>query len=252
MSPEARAGVAAVLVAILSDIHANLAALMAVIAALPSVDELWCLGDLVGYGPDPNECVELVRARASVCVAGNHDTAAADAQQQGRDFNLLAAAAIRWTHDQLTPASLAMLTALPLTAIRQSFTLVHGSPRYPAWEYLDSASVAAENLRYLSTPFCATGHTHVPLVFLSQGGEMVSETVKLDTDIGLGAGPCILGAGSVGQPRDGDPRACFMLLDTSRATARHMRVGYDIKQTQRKMLAARLPAQLALRLESGY
>ena len=153
--------------AIIADIHSNLAAFTAVLIDIEhrgEVDELWCLGDIVGYGPDPHQCIELLRQLNHICVAGNHDWAAID-KISTSDFNPEAAAACHWTRQQLSPGDIDYLGSLPLVIEKDDFTLVHGSPREPVWEYLLSTSSARENFAYFQSRFCLVGHSHVPMVF---------------------------------------------------------------------------------------
>ncbi len=237
----------------MSDIHANMAALDAVMdnaGRMGGFDRCWVLGDTVGYGPQPNECLERVAALEAVAVAGNHEAAAV-----GRiplsDFNAFAAAAAMWTADQLTERSIRYINSLPLVVSDEDFTLVHGSPRDPVWEYMVSTGQARASLQHFSTTGCVTGHTHVPAVMLlnSENGEMVSPmpgaVVPLDSE------RFYVNPGSVGQPRDSDPRAAYAIIDTARGTAEFRRVPYDIAATQSLMAKAGLPGPLISRLERG-
>lgn len=237
---------------VLADIHANLAAFQAALSAAGEFDEIWCLGDIVGYGPDPDECVALLRSHPHVAVAGNHDWAAI-----GRldlyEFNPSARAAAEWTSDHLRPESRRYLESLPIREGRGAFTLVHGSPRQPVWEYIDETDVAAENLDLLETPYCLVGHTHVPAVHTLPGTGAETEGTLADSDIvlRLGSGPLILNPGSVGQPRDGDPRAAFAIVDPDARTAILRRVAYAVPDTQERIVAAGLPHRNAARLAVG-
>lgn len=236
--------------AVLSDIHGNLAALRAVLARLGSVDAVWCLGDTVGYGPNPNECVDLVRRQAAICLAGNHDWAAA-AKTDLDSFNPDAAKAIAWTRRQLTAENLAYLAGLPSLLRQDQMTLVHGSPRDPIWEYVLSVQAARENFPRFDTPCCLVGHTHRPAVFREAEGAVKQVALMNGAPLPIATGRFIINPGSVGQPRDGDPRSSYLLLDTAAETVRFMRVPYDIEETQTQMLLARLPARLTTRLEFG-
>ena len=240
---------------VLSDIHSNLAALEAVLAAAGEVDVTWCLGDTVGYGPQPNECTESVRALPQLsCVAGNHDWGALGKLDLS-DFNDEARFAAEWTADQLSPANRAWLDGLPERIEADGFTLVHGSPRHPIWEYILNSGVAQANMAYFETLTCLVGHTHVPVVFWEPG---LRHTVAPATLPEAGepfsyrAVRSIVNPGAVGQPRDGDPRASYMLLDTDAGTFELQRVPYDIEETQRQMRAAGLPERLAARLSYGW
>lgn len=241
-------------IAILGDIHSNLAAFEAVLADLKKrdgFDKIWCLGDVVGYGPDPHECVELLRQHDHLCVAGNHDWAAAG-RLDTLDFNPVAARACHWTAEQLTSEDIEYLQELPLDLCQDNFTLVHGSPREPIWEYLLSAEVARENLSYFQTNFCMVGHSHVPLVFESDGGKVMTRRFPDGASLKLGKNRLIINPGGVGQPRDGDPRASYTLYDVEAMTVYHYRVEYDILATQRKMEERGLPLPLILRLSEGW
>jgi predicted phosphodiesterase len=239
--------------AILADIHANLAAFEAVledIEAKGSVDELWCLGDIVGYGPDPGECIELLRKYNPVCVVGNHDLGAIDKLDLS-SFNPAAAAACRWTAAQLKTSDIRYLESLPLTVTKGDFYLVHGSPAEPVMEYVMSTGIAEKNFSFFDSPYCLVGHTHVPLAF--KQAETLCSSISLSPNIGLvlGAHRMIVNPGGVGQPRDGDPRASYAIYESEGSILRLYRVPYDINSTQDKMVQAGLPMPLISRLESG-
>lgn len=238
--------------AILADIHGNLAAFQAVLQDIEErggVDELWCLGDIVGYGPDPGECIAFLRQFPHLCVAGNHDWAAIG-KVDVSDFNPDAAQACRWTASQLSPEDVRYLENLPLTICRDDFTIVHGSPREPIWEYILSTQSAKANFGYFETRFCLIGHSHVPLVF-----EDIGETCllsELPAELKLGENRLIINPGGVGQPRDGDPRAAYAIYDDEDKTIYHYRIPYDIEATQERMARQGLPAFLAIRLSYGW
>jgi diadenosine tetraphosphatase ApaH/serine/threonine PP2A family protein phosphatase len=241
-------------IVVVSDVHSNLVAFEAVLAAVGEYDQVWCLGDLVGYGPRPNECVTLLSELKHLAVAGNHDCAVV-----GRigidEFNMFAALAAQWTADELTEESRAYLAGLPTTQVAGEFTLAHGSPREPVWEYLLNAEAARASFDHFSGPFCLVGHTHVPSIF-AQGpdGSVQARRVAGDAEVTL-ARPgwrFILNPGSVGQPRDDDPRASCLLIDTDRGTASWRRVAYDIAATQQQMRNVKLPARLVERLAHGW
>jgi len=237
--------------AIISDIHSNLEALRAVLEHAGVVDGVWCLGDIVGYGPNPNECIELVRARGALCVVGNHDYAAIG-RLDTADFNPDAATAAYWTGRQLTPENRRYLEELPIQLTQGDFTLVHGSPRYPIWEYILSAYVASLNLDHFQTQFCLIGHSHIPSVFRCPEGERRCEVEELLPKLSLQTlDRLIINPGGVGQPRDGDPRAAYAILDTDARILYHFRVPYDIAMTQQKMREAGLPRRLIERLSYG-
>ncbi|OGO03505.1 MAG: hypothetical protein A2Y72_04685 [Chloroflexi bacterium RBG_13_53_26] len=240
--------------AILADIHGNLAAFQAVLEDLHrrgAVDELWCLGDVVGYGPHPGECIRLLRQHAHLCVAGNHDWAAVGNIDTSY-FNPEAAAACQWTAEHLTPDDIDYLRDLPLTLRQGDFTLVHGSPREPIWEYILSTWSAQENFACFDTRFCLIGHSHAPLFFeLDQGG--LCQSRQLPGDLSLKEEKrLIINCGSVGQPRDGDPRASYAILDTEESIIYHYRIDYDISLTQQGMREAGLPPRLIDRLSLGW
>jgi diadenosine tetraphosphatase ApaH/serine/threonine PP2A family protein phosphatase len=238
--------------AIIADIHANLAAFRAVLEDIGhqgKADRIWCLGDVVGYGPDPHECIDLLQQTNHICVAGNHDWAAIG-KIGITEFNPDAAAACQWTTRQLTPADVAYLGTLPLVIEQGEFTLVHGSPREPIWEYLTSISVAGENFAFFKTRYCLVGHSHVPLVFTkSKSGVSAGQLPGYGAT--LGKERLIINPGAVGQPRDGDPRASYVIYNSEAKTVKHYRVPYDIRATQDKMVAHGLPIRLVARLSYG-
>jgi len=240
--------------AILGDIHSNLAAFEAVLRDIDlkgGIDRIWCLGDVVGYGPDPHECIELLRQYEHICVAGNHDWAAIG-KMDTSDFNPVATRACRWTSQQLTKKDIDYLQNLPLSLCQDDFTLVHGSPREPIWEYLLSIEVAQDNFAYFKTAFCLVGHSHVPLIFEQRGNSTVYKEFPNRTNLELGGNRLIINPGGVGQPRDGDPRASYAIYDVDARTIYHYRVEYDIPATQRKMEERGLPLPLILRLSEGW
>ncbi len=240
--------------AIIADIHANLEAFTAVLGDIKEqsgVEEVWCLGDVVGYGPDPSRCIELLRQQNHVCVAGNHDWAAIGKIDTAY-FNSDAAAASRWTAAQLSPEDVEYLTNLPLVVEKGDFTLVHGSPREPVWEYLLSPSNARENFSYFKSRFCLVGHSHIPLVFrYDDTGECSSSRFSPNIRLVLGKSRLIINSGGVGQPRDGDPRASYAIGDSEARTVRLYRVAYDINATQSKMVKQGLPMRVVSRLNYG-
>lgn len=237
-------------VLLLSDIHANLPALEAVLGAAGAVDALWCLGDVVGYGPHPNECVELLRARGHVGTAGNHDWAALGKLDLA-EFNPAAREAARWTAAQLKPFAREYLLKRPLMLEEDGYTLAHGSPRDPIREYLLSTSAARACFPLFGTPACFIGHSHVPLLFWDRAGEVGGRRLAEEKLVLEELGRVIYNPGSVGQPRDGDPRASFALLDTERGEIELRRLAYDLQRTQEDIRAAGLPPVLADRLALG-
>jgi diadenosine tetraphosphatase ApaH/serine/threonine PP2A family protein phosphatase len=241
-----------VIVAILSDIHANFAALEAVLGSLGSVDAVWHLGDVVGYGPEPDGVAERLVEIGAIGVRGNHDEAACGGDVLAW-FNPDARAAAEWTQRRITPRTRRFLEELPetLTPPELPFTLAHGSPRDPIWEYVFSPDVAAENLAAFATPYCLVGHTHVPLAFRHDPRRMRQIEPEPDATLQLDDRRAILNPGSVGQPRDGDPAASYAIVDTAALRFTWRRVTYDIETTQAAMLEAGLPARLSRRLSFG-
>ena len=240
--------------AILGDIHSNLAAFEAVLRDADTrggFDKIWCLGDVVGYGPDPHECIELLRQYEHICVAGNHDWAAIG-KMDTSDFNPVAAIACHWTGQQLTGGDIDYLQNLPLILCQDNFTLAHGSPREPIWEYLISIDVAQNNFACFETAFCFVGHSHVPLVFECVDNAAVYKGFPDGASLALGENRLIVNPGGVGQPRDGDPRASYAVYDAEARTVSHYRVEYDIVATQKKMEEQGLPVPLILRLSQGW
>ena len=236
---------------IISDVHSNLAAFEAVLADAGSFDKVWCLGDMVGYGPDPNECVERLRDLPHVCVVGNHDWAALG-KMDTEDFNPDAKKACLWTREQLSPSNLEYLESLPKSCVEEGFTLVHGSPREPIWEYIISTGVAQENFTYFQSQYCLVGHSHVPLVFsYGESGEFSTSRFQPGIGVILGKSRLIINPGGVGQPRDGDPRASYAVYDSETMQVKLYRVPYDIRATQDRMVARGLPLRLVARLSQG-
>jgi len=240
--------------AIIADIHANLAAFTAVLEDIENkggVEEVWCLGDVVGYGPDPHQCIELLRQHKHVCVAGNHDWAATG-KLDTSGFNPDAAVACRWTAQQLRPKDVKYLENLPLTIEKGDFILVHGSPREPIWEYVSSISTARENFGCFQAQFCLVGHSHVPGVFRrNESGKCSFSQFSPNIGLALGENRLIINPGGVGQPRDGDNRASYAIYDSEAKIIRIYRVPYDIGVTQAKMVKQGLPMRLVARLDYG-
>jgi predicted phosphodiesterase len=238
---------------ILSDIHANLAAFETVLADAGQFDRIWCLGDVIGYGPQPNECIERLKEFPHVCVAGNHDWAAINKIDVSA-FNPDALRACLWTREQLTSGNWEFIESLPKTLVEDGFTLVHGSPREPVWEYISHPFVAAANFGHFDTTFCLFGHTHVPIVFAFTGARNTCEmlTMPVGDPTPLGQERWLINPGGAGQPRDGDNRASYIILDTDLNTIEHRRVDYPIEETQRLMTALGLPPRLATRLTFGW
>jgi predicted phosphodiesterase len=238
-------------IAVLSDVHGNLPALEAVLEALKPYDAVWQLGDIVGYGPQPDEVVAVLAAAKAVGVRGNHDSAAIG-QLDTDSFNDDARAAVEWTAERIAPETRRWLAELPVRSIDQPFTLVHGSPRDPTWEYVFSAGIARANLAAFETRHCLVGHTHVPIVFRERrSGGVETAIAKPSTRMKLDGARAIINPGSVGQPRDGDPRASAMLVDTDKNIVEWRRIEYPIERTQKLMAEFDLPPRLIARLQFG-
>jgi predicted phosphodiesterase len=240
-------------IAVISDIHANWHALAAVLEDVEreGVDELWCLGDVVGYGPQPNRCAQEVRDRAAVCLMGNHDLAAI-----GRvgleDFSGDAATSATWTAGELDPDARAYLEGLEPSGERDGVQIFHGSPRDPVWEYILSESAARAALEATTAPLLLVGHSHIPIALqLSADGNIAGGLAKGGSEVTIGEGRWLLNPGSVGQPRDGDPRAAYLLLDRDTGSARFRRIPYPIEETQGEIREHGLPETLATRLADG-
>jgi predicted phosphodiesterase len=240
-------------VAVVSDIHSNLAALTAVLADAGSVDAVWCLGDIVGYGPQPNECIEMLRRQPGlVCVPGNHDWAVL-AKLDTSEFNHDAQDAVRWTREHLTEENRTYLESLKEQELVLAFTLVHGSPRHPIWEYLTTPQKARENFAQFTTQFCLVGHSHWPIMHVENGDDMPTEDYPAwGTAMELGERRRFINPGSVGQPRDGDRDASYILLDPEHKTIEYRRVAYAVHVTQALMRKAGLPARLIERIAHGW
>ena len=238
---------------VVSDVHSNLEALDAVVADAAvrgGFDQVWCLGDAVGYGPDPGPCLALLRSYDLLAVAGNHDFAAVG-KRTIADFNGAARAAAVWTINELSTEQSEFLAALPLTETREPFTLVHGSLRGPIDEYLLNAEAALATLELLQVRFCLVGHSHLPFICAENGGVPQFNQFVEDEVFPLGHERLIINPGSVGQPRDRDPRSSYAIYDESMQTIERHRVEYDIARTQDKMRSAGLPEYLIDRLDHG-
>lgn len=237
-------------VLVISDIHANLPALEAVIHHAGKVDEVWCLGDLVGYGPFPNECIQLIKDTPNItCMLGNHD-AAALGQIEVEAFNTDARLSIRWAQQELTPANVDFLASLPEKMIIENTTLVHGSPRNPVWEYILDNHIAGLNFAHFDTPVCIVGHTHLPVMYCAE--HPTQRTIPpYDTELNL-TKKCLLNPGSVGQPRDRDNRAAYAIYQPALRKWEIRRVPYNIELTQKAILGAGLPYRHSIRLLEGW
>jgi predicted phosphodiesterase len=240
-------------VLVISDIHANLTAFEAVLAdAQDKWDIIWCLGDLVGYGPDPNECVALLREQEHISLSGNHDWAVLG-KLDITNFNNEARLAIEWTQRRTSAETKAYLDQLPSLLVQGEFTLAHASPRQPVWEYILDPYTASINFAFFETPYCLVGHTHVPVVFEEEDVHTIMpHSPDYTNSIQLNHTRLIINPGSVGQPRNSDPRAAYALLDTEAKTWSYCRVAYDIDQTQKRMRQHKMPNRLIRRLEHGW
>lgn len=240
---------------VVSDIHANQAALAAVLDDAGSFDFVWCLGDLVGYGPNPNECIDRLRDLPHLSLAGNHDWAALG-KLDITSFNSDARQASVWTQGELSASSREFMASLPANTTHDQFSLAHASPRQPVWEYLIDPLIAERNFAYFETPFCLVGHTHIPIIFCQLKDNPTGCRTLMppyDGPISLHdvESRLILNPGSVGQPRDGNPDASYAILDTDAMTWEHRRVSYPVMITQERMRARGLPPRLIERLEYG-
>ena len=239
-------------IAVFSDIHGNLHALEAVLQAIDdeSPDVLWCLGDVVGYGPRPNECCEVVRERADLCLVGNHDLVVTGALDVA-DFNEDAAAAARWTSETLSRDSRGFLDSLEPKATVGDVELFHASARDPVWEYVLTEEAAKATLDITHAPVVLVGHSHVALGLTIEDGRVQGGLAPRGTQLVLFEGRWLLNPGSVGQPRDGDPRAAYLVLEPDRGLATFRRVDYPIERTQAEIRDLGLPESLAARLARG-
>jgi predicted phosphodiesterase len=244
-------------VAVLSDVHSNLPALETVLAAVEETgpDQLWCLGDMVGYGADPDACTALIRERCDVCLVGNHDLAVLGALDVS-SFSDTAKVAVEWTREEASEETTSFLATLGPALTHEGFGLFHASPRDPIWEYVLSVEQAEAGLDAQRERIGLIGHSHISLFFTRpEGGPGRGHTHGAQAGDGalldIDDGAWLINPGSVGQPRDGDPRAAWMELDLEESTARFHRVPYDIAAAGKAILAAGLPSSLAERLEVG-
>jgi len=237
---------------VISDIHANLNALQAVLKDAGKVDAVWCLGDLVGYGPDPNESIELIRKQANLtCLVGNHDAAVLD-QVDLASFNRDAYLSVNWTRAAIKLENKEFLASLPQRTEIGYVTLTHGSPRNPIWEYLLDLNTVVMNFSFFKTALCFVGHTHIPISYSYNGNGHVNWNIPQPGGPYKIEGQTILNPGSVGQPRDRDPRAAYAIFNSEESTWEAFRVGYDVGAVQQRILAADLPRRHAARLGEGW
>jgi diadenosine tetraphosphatase ApaH/serine/threonine PP2A family protein phosphatase len=240
--------------AILSDIHANLEALDASLADIrkQGADEIICLGDIVGYGANPNECVDRIRDACPRILLGNHD-AAAIGSLSTEHFNIHAKIAIEWTSENLSTESRDFLAALPLKETNGTLTFVHATPYEPnMWYYITSLEEAAFNFQFFDTTFCFIGHTHIPIIIVLNENKdvFVHQDPQIDA-AGMPGSQLLVNVGSVGQPRDRNPMACYGILDTEEGVFTYRRVEYDLQKTQSKMRKIKMPEFLISRLNDG-
>lgn len=237
-------------IAVISDIHSNLAALKSTIDYLEKedCDKVVCLGDIVGYGPRPNECVEIIREKCQICLMGNHDHAVLGLTDTYH-FNQYAKDAVLWTRRTLTRNNMAYLENLPFTHHENTILYVHSTPEHPEeWHYVLSEHEAKKYLRKMKQKICFIGHSHIPVVYTMNGGPLFEENIKLNFD----TEKYLVNVGSVGQPRDGDHRACFVILDTDKSNLKFIRLNYPVKETYDEILENKLPPFLAMRLIAGH
>jgi predicted phosphodiesterase len=249
--PAAKVATLRMRVAVISDVHANYHALEAVLEQIDAerVDAVWCLGDVVGYGPLPNECCDIVRKRSDRCLVGNHDLVALG-RLSISDFNDEAATAAVWTSEVLTEDSRSFLESLQPSGEAEGVDLFHASARDPVWEYVLTEEAAQATLELSAAPLVLVGHSHVALAITLSDGSVQGGIATGGAEVEL-EGRWLLNPGSVGQPRDGDPRAAWLLLDLERMFAAFRRVPYSIEQTQSEMRERGLPGTLAARLARG-
>jgi predicted phosphodiesterase len=239
-------------VAVLSDIHSNLHALEAVLADVDreAPDAIWCLGDVVGYGPRPNECVAIVRERADLCLCGNHDLASVGTLDTA-DFSGDAGIAARWTKAALGPREAEWLRGLEPLAEQPGVELFHASSRDPVWEYVLTEQIALINILETTAPLILVGHSHVALALGWDGDALTGGLATGGTDVAMAGRRWLMNPGSVGQPRDGDARAAWALIDLERGQAAFRRVSYPIDRTQAEIRDRALPEAVAARLTHG-
>ena len=239
-------------VAVISDIHSNLPALEAVLTDVgdSDPDQVWCLGDVVGYGAQPDACTKLVSEVVEICLAGNHDLVVSG-ELDVRYFAMSAGAAARWTLKKVKPETREFLAGLTPLGQSSGVGLYHASPRDPVWEYVLSISQAGECLDVQQQRVCLIGHSHVACYFARNGGDTIGEQALDGAQLSMGEGEWLVNPGSVGQPRDGDPRAAYLMLDTETWTASFRRVEYPIDEAAKAIIDAGLPKSLAERLYQG-
>lgn len=238
---------------VISDVHANFVALEAVLEHAGKVDAVWCLGDVVGYGPSPNECITRLKELPNlVCLLGNHDAAAVNILDS-KSFNPEARISIEWLQTQLTKESINFINGRPQTDSIGQVTLAHGSPRQPVLEYLLDTRSATENFGFFDTDFCFVGHTHLPVIFYTSNDDYLARlTIPQANQVTKLKPRSIINPGSVGQPRDRDPRSAYVIFDSQKKSWDYKRIEYDIPKVQQLMIAAGLPERHVNRLEEGW
>ena len=241
-------------IAIISDIHANTEALEAALSDISrqKIDETVCLGDIVGYGANPNECIEIIKKSCPLCILGNHDAAAVGLLSTDH-FNVHAKIAIDWTVENLNAQGQSFLRSLPLKENKFSHTFVHATPYEPnMWYYITSLEEAAFNFQFFDTSFCFVGHTHIPIIIVLENEKEVyvhqGNSIQFNDDKQK---RFLINVGSVGQPRDRNPLSCYGLLDTETRTFSYQRIAYDIEKTQGKMRKIKMPDFLITRIKDG-
>ena len=236
---------------IISDIHANATALQAVLEDAGAIDRVWCLGDVVGYGPEPNECVQILKTLPNLtCLLGNHDAAVMGFIDLWT-FNDEARRALEVQMHLLSEESRQFLELLQPKDVQDGVTLAHGSPRDPIWEYVMSAKVAERNFSAFETQICLIGHSHIPVIFVENGRKSLQVLMPSSGDMWRSEQRFILNPGSVGQPRDRDPRAAYVLWDSEENTWTYHRITYDVDRVQKEILALGIPPIHAMRLAYG-
>ncbi len=240
-------------VLIISDIHGNRTALEAVLEDANAVDAVWCLGDIIGYGPDPNDCVSIIRDLPNlICLRGNHDSAVIGLTENVK-FNHSAQRVLEWTAEQLNPVHRQYLQSLSPQVEVDDVTLAHASPRDPIWEYIMDVYTATANFDYFMTPYCFVGHSHLPVMYyMKNGKELATVNFVFPGEQTRLPNKTIVNPGSVGQPRDHDPRAAYTIFDTEEKTWAQHRVSYDIADVQERMELAGLPDEYIQRLVLGW
>ena len=241
-------------VLIISDVHANLTALEAVLADAGKVDQTWCLGDVIGYGPDPNAVVERLRSLPNLTIIlGNHDVAVLD-QMDAAVFNTEARRSLLWQKKMVTTENLMYLESLPQeVVVRENASMAHGSPRDPVWEYILNTLVARLNFEEFQTPYCFVGHSHIQCMFkLDVEHDRISLEMPKPNEVLQLTPRAILNPGSVGQPRDRDPRSAYAIYNTEAQTWEPRRVQYDIESVQKRIRKVGLPEKHAVRLAEGW